>query len=133
MTQANDGDTSHTEIWLEAYDTVLSAYRKEQLYTQTGPGGGDNGYAITGRGSPWTRGIVCGLMTTIGGLGHTLPYLIPDFWTATATAAVIVAIELAVISWIRYKYMETPIISALVQVLFGGALVLLVGILIGNA
>lgn len=89
--------------------------------------------AITGRGSPWTRGIVCGLMTTIGGLGHTLPYLIPDFWTATVTAAVIVAIELAAISWIRYKYMETPIVSALVQVLFGGALVLLVGILIGNA
>jgi rubrerythrin len=89
--------------------------------------------AITGRGSPWTRGIVCGLMTTIGGLGHTLPYLIPDFWTATLTAALIVAIELAVISWIRWKYMETPIISALVQVLFGGALVLLVGILIGNA
>lgn len=89
--------------------------------------------AITGRGSPWTRGIVCGLMTTIGGLGHTLPYLIPDFWTATLTAAVIVAIELAVISWIRWKYMETPIISALVQVVFGGALVLAVGILIGTA
>ena len=89
--------------------------------------------AITGRGNPWTRGFVCGLMTAIGGLGHTLPYLIPDFWTATVTAAAIVAIELAAISWIRYKYMETPIVSAMVQVIFGGALVLAVGILIGIA
>ncbi|HAJ89664.1 MAG TPA: rubrerythrin [Rhodospirillaceae bacterium] len=89
--------------------------------------------AITGRGNPWTRGIVCGLMTAIGGLGHTLPYLITDFWTATIVAAIVVALELAAISWIRWKYMETPIVSALVQVVFGGALVLLVGILIGNA
>lgn len=89
--------------------------------------------AITGRGSPWTRGIVCGMMTTIGGLGHTLPYLISDFWTATAFAAIVVAIELAAISWIRWKYMETPIVSALVQVMLGGALVLAVGILIGNS
>lgn len=89
--------------------------------------------AITGRGSPWTRGIVCGLMTAIGGLGHTLPYLIPDFWTATAVAAVLVALELAVISWVRWKYMDTPIVSALVQVMLGGALVLFTGILIGNA
>lgn len=88
---------------------------------------------ITGRGNPWTRGIVCGLMTAIGGLGHTLPYLIPDFWTATIVATIVVALELAAISWIRWKYMETPIVSALVQVVFGGALVLLVGILIGNA
>lgn len=88
---------------------------------------------ITGRGNPWIRGIVCGLMTAIGGLGHTLPYLITDFWTANLVAAVIVAIELAVISWIRWKYMETPIGSALVQVVLGGALVLLVGVLIGHA
>lgn len=88
---------------------------------------------ITGRGSAWTRGIVCGLMTTIGGLGHTLPYLIPDFWIATGVAALVVALELAAISWIRWKYMDTPIISALVQVMLGGALVLAVGILIGNA
>jgi intracellular septation protein A len=66
-------------------------------------------------------------------LGHTLPYLISDFWTATALAAIVVAIELAAISWIRWKYMDTPIVSALVQVMFGGALVLAVGILIGNA
>jgi rubrerythrin len=89
--------------------------------------------AITGRGSPWTRGVVCGLMTALGGLGHTLPYLIPDFWTATLVAAIIVALELAAISWVRWKYMDTPIVSALVQVVFGGALVLLAGILIGNA
>lgn len=88
---------------------------------------------ITGRGNPWLRGVVCGMMTAIGGLGHTLPYLIHDFWTATSVAAIIVALELAAISWIRYKYMDTPIISAVVQVIFGGALVLLVGILIGNA
>jgi intracellular septation protein A len=89
--------------------------------------------AITGRGSPWMRGVVCGLMTMLGGLGHTLPYLISDFMTATALAAIVVAIELAAISWIRWKYMDTPIVSALVQVLFGGALVLIAGILIGNA
>ena len=64
--------------------------------------------SLTGRGTPWLRGIVCGLMTTIGGLGHTLPYLIPDFWTATALAIAVVVVELAVISWIRYRYMDTP-------------------------
>ncbi len=89
--------------------------------------------AITGRGSPWLRGVVCGVMTAIGGLGHTLPYLISDFWTATLVAAVLVAIELIAISWIRWKYMDTPIVSAMVQVLLGGALVLLSGILIGSA
>ncbi|MFA7276278.1 MAG: iron exporter MbfA [Pseudobdellovibrionaceae bacterium] len=89
--------------------------------------------AITGRGSPWLRGVVCGIMTTLGGLGHTLPYLISDFMLATAVAAVLVAAELAAISWIRWKYMDTPIASALVQVVLGGALVLLTGILIGSA
>ncbi|MCB1557703.1 MAG: rubrerythrin [Alphaproteobacteria bacterium] len=89
--------------------------------------------AITGRGSPWLRGVVCGLMTAIGGLGHTLPYLISDFWTATLVAAVLVAIELIAISWIRWKYMDTPMVSAMVQVILGGALVLLSGILIGSA
>ena len=72
-------------------------------------------------------------MTAIGGLGHTLPYLISDFRTATGLAIIIVFIELWAISWIRYKYMETPIVSALVQVMLGGALVLAVGILIGNS
>ena len=88
---------------------------------------------ITGRGSPWLRGIVCGVMTTVGGLGHTLPYLIKDFWTATIVAVIVVAIELAAIAWVRWKYMETPFNSALVQVVLGGALVLLVGILIGSS
>lgn len=89
--------------------------------------------AITGRGSPWLRGVVCGIMTTIGGLGHTLPYLISDFWTATFVAGILVALELAAISWIRWKYMDTPIVSAMVQVILGGALVLVTGILIGSA
>ena len=88
---------------------------------------------ITGRGHPWLRGAVCGLMTTVGGLGHTLPYLIKDFWTATAIAIVVVAVELAAIAYIRWKFMETPFTSALIQVVLGGALVLLVGIYIGSS
>jgi erythrin-vacuolar iron transport family protein len=88
---------------------------------------------ITGRGHPWIRGVVCGLMTTLGGLGHTLPYLIKDFWTATAIAGVVVAFELAAIAYIRWKYMETPFTSALVQVVIGGILALLVGIYIGGS
>lgn len=97
----------------------------------------DNG-EITGRGSPWLRGLVCGLMTAIGGLGHTLPYLVPNAWPnafylATSIAAVVVAIELLAISWIRTYYMETPFWSATMQVVLGGVLVLLTGILIGSA
>src|SRR5437764_3971645 len=86
--------------------------------------------SLTGRGAPLVRGGVCGLMTTIGGLGHTLPYLIPDFWTATVIAIVVVLIELAVISWIRWRYMDTPFISATFQIVVGGALVFAAGILI---
>jgi erythrin-vacuolar iron transport family protein len=97
----------------------------------------DNG-EITGRGSPWLRGLVCGAMTAIGGLGHTLPYLVPNAWPnafmlATTLAAVVVAIELMAISWIRTKYMESPFWSAALQVILGGVLVLLAGILIGSA
>ena len=93
---------------------------------------------ITGRGSPWVRGIVCGLMTALGGLGHTLPYLVPDtwanaFWIATGLAGVIVIIELFAISWIRTHYMETPFWNATLQVVVGGLLVLLAGIFIGSA
>jgi erythrin-vacuolar iron transport family protein len=88
---------------------------------------------ITGRGHPWLRGVVCGLMTALGGLGHTLPYLIKDFATATTVAAVVVAVELAAIAWIRFKYMETPFASALVQVVLGGILVLLTGVFIGSS
>lgn len=89
--------------------------------------------AITGRGSPWLRGTVCGLMTAIGGLGHTLPYLITDFWTATIIAMIVVVIELWVISWVRFKYMETPFWTAVIQVVLGGALVLAAGVMIGSA
>jgi rubrerythrin len=89
--------------------------------------------SLTGRGTPWLRGSVCGVMTTIGGVGHTLPYLIPDFWTATMLAIVVVAVELVAISWIRYRYMDTPFVSAAFQVMFGGALVFAAGILIGSS
>jgi erythrin-vacuolar iron transport family protein len=89
--------------------------------------------SLTGRGRPLTRGIVCGLMTALGGLGHTLPYLIPEFWSATAIAVVVVLIELAAISWVRHRFMETPLTSAVFQVVIGGLLVFLTGILIGSA
>ena len=89
--------------------------------------------SLTGRGTPWVRGTICGLMTTLGGIGHTLPYLIPDFWTATALAIAVVAVELALISWIRYRYMDTPFLNAAFQVVIGGVLVFLAGILIGSA
>ncbi|MPZ56294.1 MAG: rubrerythrin [Rhizobiales bacterium] len=89
--------------------------------------------SLTGRGTPWVRGTVCGLMTTLGGIGHTLPYLIPDFWIATVVAIAVVAVELAVISWIRYRYMDTPFLNAAFQVVIGGVLVFLAGILIGSA
>jgi rubrerythrin len=89
--------------------------------------------SLTGRGTPWVRGTVCGVMTTLGGIGHTLPYLIPDFWTATTLAVAVVVVELAVISWIRYRYMDTPFLNAAFQVVVGGVLVFLAGILIGSA
>ena len=92
----------------------------------------DNG-SLTGRGSPWLRGAASGLMTAIGGLGHTLPYLIPDFWTATFVAGLVVLLELAAIAFIRKRYMETPVISAALQVVVGGLLVFAVGILIGSS
>lgn len=88
---------------------------------------------ISGRGSPITRGIVTGVMTTLGGLGHTLPYLIPDFYTATTVAMLFVFIELWAIAWIQKRYMDTPFWRASVQVVLGGALVLAAGILIGTA
>jgi len=86
---------------------------------------------LSGRGSPWLRGVVCGLMTTLGGLGHTIPFLIGDFHSALAVACIVVAVELAVISWIRKRYMDTPLLSAIFQVVVGGVLVFLVGWLIG--
>ena len=89
--------------------------------------------ALSGRGQPWLRGSVCGLMTTLGGIGHTLPFLIENFYYATAIAVVVVAIELAIISWIRHHYMDTPLLSAIFQVVLGGTLVFITGILIGSA
>jgi rubrerythrin len=88
---------------------------------------------LSGRGTPLLRGLVCGLMTIAGGIGHTLPYLIPSFYTATLIAVVIVALELAIIAYIQFRYMDTPPLSAVAKVMLGGALVLAVGILIGNA
>jgi len=89
--------------------------------------------SLTGRGTPWLRGAVCGLMTTIGGLGHTLPYLIPDFTVATIISFVVVIAELWAISWIRTKFMDTPFLQAAFQVVVGGVLVFLAGILIGSS
>ncbi len=87
---------------------------------------------LSGRGSPLKRGLASGVMTTVGGLGHALPYLISDFWTATSLAVVVVFIELWAIAWIQNKYMETPFFRAALQVVLGGALVLGAGILIGS-
>jgi rubrerythrin len=89
--------------------------------------------SLTGRGSSWIRGPVTGAMTAIGGLGHTLPYLIPHFYTATILSVVVVAIELAAISWIRMRYMDTPFLRATFQVVLGGVLVFIAGILIGSS
>jgi rubrerythrin len=92
--------------------------------------------SITGRGSPWARGAVTGVMTAVGGLGHTMPYLVPDkwanaFWIATAIAGVVVFVELWAIAFIRARYMDTPFLKAVFQVVLGGVIVLGVGILIG--
>jgi rubrerythrin len=94
--------------------------------------------SLTGRGSPWLRGAVCGVMTALGGLGHTLPYLVPDswsnaFWIATGIAGVVVFFELWAIAFIRARYMDTPFLQAVFQIVLGGVIVLGVGILIGGA
>jgi VIT1/CCC1 family predicted Fe2+/Mn2+ transporter len=89
--------------------------------------------SLTGRGAPVVRGIVCGGMTALGGLGHALPYLIPHFYVATSVAFAVVAVELALISWIRTRYMDTPFLQAAFQVIVGGVLVFVVGILIGSS
>lgn len=87
---------------------------------------------LSGRGSPWKRGFASGVMTTLGGMGHALPYLIPDFWTATTIAMVVVFVELWAIAWIQNRYMETPFLRAALQVVLGGALVFAAGALIGG-
>jgi rubrerythrin len=89
--------------------------------------------SLTGRGSPWLRGLVTGAMTTVGGIGHTLPYMLSNFRVATTVAFVVVIVELGIISWIRQHYMETPWFRAALQVVLGGALVFVAGILIGQS
>ena len=94
--------------------------------------------SLTGRGSPLLRGGICGLMTTVGGIGHTVPYLVPDsvpnaFLVATAIATVVVLLELWAIAWIRARFMDTPFLQAAYQVVAGGVLVFLAGIFIGSA
>jgi erythrin-vacuolar iron transport family protein len=87
---------------------------------------------LSGRGAPWKRGLASGMMTTIGGLGHALPYLIPSFWTATMVALVVVFIELWAIAWIQNRYMATPFVRATLRVVLGGGLVVAAGVLIGG-
>jgi erythrin-vacuolar iron transport family protein len=89
--------------------------------------------SLTGRGAPLLRGVICGLMTFLGGIGHTLPYLVPNFTVATIASFVVVAIELAAISYVRYRYMDTPFLAAAFQVVVGGVLVFAAGILIGSS
>jgi erythrin-vacuolar iron transport family protein len=94
--------------------------------------------SLTGRGSPWLRGLASGLMTTLGGLGHTMPYLVPDswpnaFWIATSIAGIVVFFELWAIAYIRTRYMDTPFLQAVFQIVLGGVIVLGIGILIGGA
>ncbi|HTW54609.1 MAG TPA: ferritin family protein [Stellaceae bacterium] len=91
----------------------------------------DNG-SLTGRGSPWLHGLVCGAMTALGGLGHTLPFLVPDFRLATTIAGAVVLVELAVIAWVRNRYMDTPLLTAAAQVVGGGLLVFVTGVAIGS-
>jgi rubrerythrin len=88
---------------------------------------------LSGRGTPLLRGFVCGLMTIAGGIGHTIPYLIPDFYTATIVAAIVVLFELLTIAWIQWRYMNTPPVAAAAKVMLGGGLVLATGILIGSS
>src|SRR5438552_7478862 len=89
--------------------------------------------SMTGRGRPMLRGSVTGLMTAAGGIGHTLPFLIKDFHVAFLAAVIVVAMELATIAWVRNRYMDTPLLSAAFQVVLGGVVVFLTGILIGSS
>jgi rubrerythrin len=94
--------------------------------------GSDDG-SLTGRGSPWIRGVVIGAMTTAGGIGHTLPFLIPNFHVAVLIAVIVVAIELGAIAYIRHRYMDTPFLQAAFQAIVGGLLVFLTGYFIGSS
>jgi erythrin-vacuolar iron transport family protein len=92
-----------------------------------------NNGSLTGRGQPIIRGAITGLTTTIGGVGHTIPFLIPAFGTALVAAIIVLVLELGLISWVRWKFMDTPPVSAMLQVAFGGALVFACGIVIGSS
>jgi rubrerythrin len=89
--------------------------------------------SLTGRGHPWVRGLICGAMTALGGIGHTLPFLLKDFRDALWAAGAVVLVELGVITWIRHRYMDSPWVSAALQVGLGGVLVFITGVLIGNS
>jgi VIT1/CCC1 family predicted Fe2+/Mn2+ transporter len=89
--------------------------------------------SLTGRGHPWVRGVICGAMTAVGGIGHTLPFLVRDFHKALWAAGLVVVAELGLITWIRRRYMDTPWISAALQVGLGGVLVFITGVLIGSS
>jgi erythrin-vacuolar iron transport family protein len=86
---------------------------------------------LSGRGAPLLRGVVCGLMTAAGGIGHTLPFLVPNFWSATLLAGLVAVLELSLIAYIQYRYMDTPPLSAAAKVMLGGGLVLAAGVAIG--
>jgi len=88
---------------------------------------------LSGRGNPIKRGIVCGLMTFIGAAGHAFPFLIPSFHIAMAVAVIVVAIELLAIAWIRHRYMDTALVKAIFQIVVGGVIVFIAGILIGGS
>ncbi len=88
--------------------------------------------SLTGRGHPWVRGLITGLMTFLGGLGHTVPFFVPSFHAALALAIAVVVVELAVITWVRHRYMDTPALTAALQVGLGGALVFATGVLLGG-
>lgn len=89
--------------------------------------------SLTGRGHPWIRGVICGLMTALGGIGHTIPFLVPNFNVAFTAAVIVVLAELGAIAWIRHRYMDSPWFSATMQVVLGGILVFVAGVLIGNS
>jgi rubrerythrin len=89
--------------------------------------------SLTGRGHPWVRGLICGAMTALGGIGHTLPFLLKDFRVALWAAGAVVVVELGLITWIRRRYMDSPWVSAALQVGLGGVLVFITGVLIGNS
>jgi erythrin-vacuolar iron transport family protein len=88
---------------------------------------------LSGRGRPLMRGSVCGLMTAAGGLGHTFPFMLADFREAFTLSVCIVVVELVIIAWIRQRFMDTSFLAAAFQVIVGGLLVFIAGMLIGSS